>query len=168
MSVRPTFKMKTWLDVPEVVKAIDQAAVRDPLKRAARIVEREAKRSMRTGGVAAEAIEGEKAAGAYWYGEPLMRWVTASPVGQPPHSQTRNLVNSISIAKTERGTYLVGPTTSAFYGRTHEFGLLGFKRPFMRPALAKTQRKFPYLFRNLPLAETRAGRRLNASRRPFK
>ena len=35
------------------------------------------------------------------------------------------------------------------------------KRPFMRPALQRAKKKFPALFKNLPIANTKAGRWLN-------
>jgi len=47
---------------------------------------------------------------------------------------------------------IVGPTYQAWYGRLHEYGVGRFPaRPFMRPALHKTQAAFALLFKNIML-----------------
>lgn len=164
------FKSKTWMDTRSVMKAVDEASIA-PLAQCGLDVEREAKMSMKTGGKR---------------GHGASRVNVPSRPGQPPHAQTKNLRNSIRTAQY-RSSVLVGPTRAAWYGRVHEFGAVirvtprmrGYlhsigihlrrrtdrvhipKRPFMRPALAAARRKFPRHFRNLKLARTRAGRRLN-------
>jgi HK97 gp10 family phage protein len=139
-----TLKYETWLDAKGVREAVKQASV-GPLERCALWVDRKAKRSMKKGG-------GERK--------------VPSPKGKPPHVQTGNLKASIQIAPTQRHTYVVGPTLQAWYGKLHEFGLGKFpKRPVMRPALQTTKNRFPRLFKEMGLANTRAGRRLNARKR---
>lgn len=63
-------------------------------------------------------------------------------------------------------TYIIGPTYEAWYGRVHEYGDRTHpKRPFARPALWNSRNRFPQLWRNMKLANTKAGRRLNASKK---
>ena len=139
-----SMRSETWLDVAGVQKAVQQAQV-SRIDKAALLVEADAKQSMKAGG-------GGK-------GVP-------SPAETPPHVQTGNLRASITHARTPQGTQLVGPTRMAWYGRVHEFGSARHKnkRPFMRPALMRMMKKFPMLFRKLPLGRTSAGRRLNAKK----
>ena len=172
------FEGKSWLDVEGVKKAVRQASV-DPFVKAATIVRNEAVRSMKKGGRIRERGTGGQFVKST-RGEP-------SEAPNPPHAQTATLRNSIKIERTKKGTYLVGPTTRAFYGVVHEFGAVikvtpkmrGFlhfigihlkpstkvihipPRPFMRPALFRALNKFPDLFKNLKLGQTRAGRALN-------
>ena len=124
-------KMKVDIDVDGVVAAVREAA--DPqLQAIAFEVESEAKRSMRSGNV--------------------------SRPGQPPGVVTGNLRRNIKTEKSEIGTYLVGPTKAAPYGALLEFIK---NRPFMRPALEKVRARFVAFFKNLPLARTRTGTKLN-------
>lgn len=149
-----TYKVKTWMSERQVIKATKEASI-DPLHKAALLVQREAKSSlMKRGGRSVGPRGGDKR--------------TPSPPGSPPHRQKGNLVGSVQISDpTWKGTFLVGPTTKAWYGRIHEFGGRKHpKRPFMRPALYKTKGRFPGLFKNLRLARTPAGIRLNAARGP--
>jgi HK97 gp10 family phage protein len=148
-------KLKLTLYESEVKQAIAEAVI-DPLRKCAMAVEAEAKRSMKKGG----RIRGVR-------GRVLRHGVPSAP-GEPPHVQTGTLRASIQHApfKTLMGTetYIVGPGRVAWYGRIHEYGYQfgGRKwpaRPFMRPALATAQQKFPNLFRALKLAQTRAGRK---------
>jgi hypothetical protein len=150
-----------------VVKAVKAACV-DPLAKCALAVEVTAKRMLSQGG--------KKIATAQ-FGDKRARFIFESgPPGQPPRLRSGNLRNSIKSAKTDLGTWIVGPTASAWYGRVQEFGALikvtpkmrGFlykefgwrvgkdaiyipPRPFMRPAAQIAQQNFPQFFSNLPL-----------------
>jgi HK97 gp10 family phage protein len=136
-----TMRAKSWLDVRGVREAVAQASMTRFAKMAL-MVERAAKVLMKAGGGAKH---------------------TPSPVGQPPHVQTDNLRSSIQTARTFFGTYVVGPTTVAWYGHLHEFGGRNHPpRPFMFPALLKVAARFPGEMGNLNLVGTPAGRRLNA------
>lgn len=155
-------------DVRGVLDAIDQASV-DALTKCALAVESEAKRSMRGGGGNLH--------------EP-------STPPAPPHVQTGTLRASITYAieRTARGfTALVGVPKTVWYGKIHEYGgMFAVKqhqrrkrkdlqemitvsahsrdvpeRPFMRPALEMARAKFAGMFKNLKLAQTAAGRKLN-------
>lgn len=167
------FKSKTWLDKDGVEKAVKEASIA-PMEQAALMVEREAKRSMKAGG---GGRAGER-------GKP-------SPAGRPPHTQTGTLRSSIHSDVTARGTYVIGPTSPAVYGRIHEFGgminvtdkmrrylhSIGIHlrssttkihlppRPFMRPALYQVLDKYVDLFDGMDLGNTTAGRVLNRARR---
>ena len=143
-------KVKTEIDKKNVIKAVKQASI-PRIKRAAFLVEREAKLSMKRGG------RGTGARGGKTY--------LPAPPGMPPHVQTGNLRASIQSGPTQRGTYVVGPTLQAWYGRLLEIGSRVMKkRPFMRPALQRAQRLFPAMFKDLHLARTRAGRILNKAK----
>lgn len=165
-------KSKTWLDVRGVAKAVQQATVA-PMAKVAITISNEAKKSMKSGrsskgrntkGQFQSAQRGD--AGAY-YNSFLRRYVTASDAGDPPNAQTGNLKKGIRAARTIRG-YVIGPRREAFYGRFLEFGTPNMKaRPFMRPALMKAVPKFPSFFKNLTIANTPEGARLNASKRPL-
>jgi hypothetical protein len=152
MRIVATFTSKTWLDAKAVREAVKEAKVK-PLAKAALLVEREAKASMKEGGRTKQ--KGPRGG----------KIQIPSPVGTPPHVQTGTLRASIAIAKTMHETYLVGPRSIAWYGRVHEFSKR-FPRRFMFPALVRERRKFPALFKNAPLANTRAGRKLNSSKGP--
>jgi hypothetical protein len=157
----------SWLDKAGVMKAV-QAATVEPLAKCALAVEGVVKRSLSRGGKRiATAQFGDKTARfIYESGEP----------GKPPRLRTGNLRNSIRTAKTSDGTFIVGPTTTAWYGRVQEFGALipvtkkmrgfllhefGWKvgknaiyippRPFMRPGLEGAVAQFPEFFKNLKL-----------------
>lgn len=147
----------------DVAKAFMQATD-IPSQKAATLVEKDAKASMKSGGRETGSRGGKVR--------------KPSRPGDPPHVQTGNLRASITFGKTDRGTYIVGPTLQAWYGRLHEqpekplspgavaeYGGRSFpQRPFMRPALYRMARKFKRLFRSLGVSHTAAGRKLNARR----
>ena len=86
-----------------------------------------------------------------------------SKPGTPPHSQTGTLKKSI-IAEEDRntGNVQVGPSGPGWYGRLHEFGLGKHpERPFMVPALEKERRRLPEGFKDMKIARTKAGRKMN-------
>ena len=107
-----------------------------------------------------EAIRSMKAGGRTGKGPGI-----PSEPGKPPHIQTGNLRNSITVKADEtKGSVLIGPTLQAPYGKFHEFGTRKHPpRPFMGPALLSAIRKFPIFFKDLPLGNTKAGRTLNQS-----
>lgn len=120
----------------EVKQAVDSAA-RKPVHECALLVEREAKLSMKTGG----AMGRIGPRGGY------IREPSTPP--DPPHVQTGALRASIATADTLK-TSVVGPTER--YGAVHEFGTRTHpQRPFMRPALRRTQKRFAQKFRNMNL-----------------
>jgi len=109
-----------------VLRKVAQAAL-DPLMECGLLVEREAKRSMRSGGGKTH--------------EP-------SPPGTPPHVQTGALRSSVATAPVGLKTVIVG--SIEWYGRVHEYGgRFHPKRPFMRPALLRVMSKFASKFRGL-------------------
>ena len=124
--IRPTFKMsRVVLRTAAVAKAVQLASI-EPARKAALIVERNAKMSMRTGGGAAK---------------------TPSNAPNPPNVQTGALRASITHARVGFG-YIVGPQEK--YGKYHEFGTRNLPaRPFIFPALLKSMREFPGLWRDL-------------------
>ncbi|MCX7805041.1 MAG: hypothetical protein N3A38_07595 [Planctomycetota bacterium] len=153
---------------PEAVIEAVMAAKVGPLERCALLVEAEAKRLLSRGEKGERPPEGDATRGPYRY--------RSSPAGQPPFLRTGNLRASIRHERTARGTYIVGPTNVAWYGRVHEFGaaiavtprMRGFlrwkfgwnvspkttrivvpKRPFMRPALDNCRARFPEQFRGM-------------------
>lgn len=80
--------------------------------------------------------KGQEHAGLYWYGEPLNKWVQASPVGTPPHAQTKNLKKSIDLQIETNGlTGKVGPLDELEYARRQELGGPGSfpARPYLGP-----------------------------------
>lgn len=124
--VMVTMRPVTWLDAKGLREAVRKASV-DPLAEAALMVEKEAKASMSAGGGRAK---------------------TPSAEGTPPHVQSGNLRASITTGRLPNGNYIIGPTRNAFYGKIHEFGgRFHPARPFMRPALLKTRRRFPSKFK---------------------
>ena len=160
--------VKTYWNGPMVTKAVREAAV-SPLAKAGFLVETEGKRSLRTGGATAGARQARSDTSVYWNSD-LKRWVKASAVGQPPHTQSGNLRGSIQTAGPARGgwlglsvVYVVGPTLQGFYGAVHEFSRR-FPRAFMFPALLRMRGRFKSLFKRLPLAGTPSGRKANAAR----
>jgi hypothetical protein len=161
-------RSESWLNKEEVIKRVRAGAVEATAK-AALLVEAEAKRMLNKG---AGTVAGRDDQGKF------VKTTTfkSGPAGEPPRKRTGNLQNSIQSAKTPEGTYVIGPATTAWYGRVHEFGALikvtakmrGFlfytfgwrvkkpviyipPRPFMRPALDRCIAKFPKLFGNLPM-----------------
>lgn len=158
----------SWLDKAAVMRAVEDAGKMSLVKCAAE-VEREAKMSMKKGGKMIVGGGGRNAKGQFK--KQIKRHIPSEP-GTPPHRDKGNLVGSIRYAQTETGSYVIGPTMTAFYGRVHEFGarikmkngriIVMPKRPFMRPALMNTKNRFPDFFKNLPLANTPDGRNLNS------
>ena len=126
-NVKITYKPKVVLNA--VSKGID-----GPLNKAALMVEREAKILLSIGG-------GKNR--------------NPSKAPNSPHTQSGNLRASISWEPVRHLRYksrIVGPKTSAFYGKFHEFGLAGFpERPFMAPALQNTLPRILPLFKNIKL-----------------
>jgi phage gpG-like protein len=95
-----------------------------------------------------------------------------SDPGTPPNRRTHNLANSIQVAHVGDET-IIGPTmkyagiheqTGDPGGSTEVGGRTYPARPFMKPALRKTQDSMAEEFRNLKLAQSPSGRRLNARR----
>jgi hypothetical protein len=158
--VVPTFKAKTWLNAKQVRKAVEEASV-GRLAQCAFLVEAEAKLGMRAGGGTPSKTKTGR--DREYYNSMRGGYVIASKPGDPPHTQVGTLKSSIQAALTWYGTYVVGPTLMAWYGRIHEFGgRFHPKRPFMRPALNRARRKFTALFRGIPIAFTPSGRWLNS------
>lgn len=88
--------------------------------------------------------KGKEHAGMYFYGEPLKKWVQASPVGEPPHQQTGSLLRSIEHEMMPNGiTARVGPLDELEYARRHEIGGPDSypDRPFLKPTLERLQGK---------------------------
>jgi len=151
------YKGKFWLDERGVTQAVKQST-QTPLSKCALAVERRGKMITSKGGrLKTDAGRNKKGQFKKQYQS------VPSPVGQPPHRQSGTLSNSITWAYTERGTAIVGPTTVAWYGAVHEHSKR-FPRPFMRPALDYERPGFSLFFRDMPLSETQAGRRLNNGR----
>ena len=161
-------RFQSHINVEEVKRRVNAAQVAR-LAKCAALVEAEAKQSLSRGGASpGTARLGEKKVPVTY---------AVGPAGQPPRLRTGNLRASIQFAKSGDNTYVVGPTTTAWYGRCHEFGakitvtrkmhfFLGLnlgmwvpigatliipKRPFMGPALQRVVGKFPALFADLPL-----------------
>lgn len=161
-------KAKVYLNTDEVAAKLKSSAT-NSLAKCALLVEAEAKRLLSKGG---------KQLGTAQFGDKKVPVkYTPSDVGMPPHLRTGNLRSSIRTEKTEVGSYVVGPSKMALYGRIHEFGghinvtakmrmWLGMNlgiwmklgstvhippRPFMKPALDNCLQKFPDLFKNIPL-----------------
>lgn len=152
-------KCSTWLDTKAVREAVNEAVLK-PLEKCALIVEREAKASMHGGRVGARGMP------YAYYNSGKKKWVIASAPRRPPNVQTGTLRNSIRHALTWKGTFIIGPTTVAWYGRVHEFGgAHHMPRPFMRPALYRAIYKFTSFFKGLDFGNTRAGRHLRRARR---
>jgi len=157
-------KSSTWMDVKGVVKAVHQAQVK-PLFNAGLLVERSAKESMNIGAGRKVYVTGhtrktgEK--GAKRRRKKII-WEPSKP-GEVPRVRRGDLRSSISTAPTDRKTVVVGPTSPpAPYGQHLEFGTRKMAaRPFMRPALMRTKTAFAALWKNLKLASTLAGHKLN-------
>jgi len=135
--IEMTAKVKWHLDEKALIEAVQKAII-EPLEKCALLVEGSAKESMKQGGRSAGPRGGKKQ--------------TPSTPGNPPNVQSGNMRGSIRIQKTERKTFIVGPTRMALYAKAHEYGGRHHpKRPFMRPALLRMIRKFPDQFKNLQL-----------------
>ena len=161
--------VKTWMNTDEVKKRVEAASI-GIFAKCALLIEADAKRRLSKGG---------KRLGSAKLGDKKVPVkYEAGPAGEAPRLRTGNLRASIKSAKTERGTYLVGPTVTAFYGQIHEYGgkirvtprMRGYlaavhgihlkkdtshitipKRPFMGPAMLAMAAKFPALFKDVPL-----------------
>lgn len=161
-------KAKIYLSTDEVAAKL-KAGATVSLAKCALLVEAEAKQLLSRGGkqLGTTPLLATKVPTKY----------TPSEVGKPPHLRSGNLRASIRTERTDAGSYVIGPTTTALYGRIHEFGghisvtakmrgWLGMNlgiwkaigstihipaRPFMKPALDHCLVKFPELFKNIPL-----------------
>lgn len=71
----------------------------------------------------------------------------------------RNLPDLHIVAGDGGGAVLVDSKGTAQFALVKQVRIP--KRPFMRPALHRAKKKFPKLFKGLPLANTKAGRWLN-------
>lgn len=139
---------KTWLS-PKLLMEMFEEAAEPRLEDCSILVRNSAVRSMKQGGKSMKARKNSRA----YYNSALGRWVIAAAPGKPPHAQTKNLRNAIRVQQLG-SVFLIGPTGRAWYGAVHEFG----GRPFMRPALYREINKFPKLFKQLNLKDTRAAR----------
>ena len=157
-------KASSWMDVKGVLNAVKQAQVK-PMFQAGLLVERDAKESLSigagrkiyvTGYTRKSGEKGKKRRRKKIIFEP-------SKAPDPPHVRTGNLRASIATAPTKHDSVVVGPMSPpAPYGQHLEFGTRNMAaRPFMRPALMRTRKKFAGLWKNLKLAMTKDGRRLN-------
>jgi HK97 gp10 family phage protein len=169
-------RCKTELNTAEVLRRVN-AAMPARLAKCAALVEGEAKRELNKGATRVgfrDTETGETSRKKSKSEAPQFAMYERS--GEFPNKRTGNLQNSIRYAPTPEGTYVVGPTTTAWYGRVMEFGAMiavtrqmrGFlrwafgwnvckpaiyipARPFMAPALEHTKAQFPEQFRDLPL-----------------
>jgi len=154
--IEPTFEIKgLTLRAAAVKRAVRNASIA-PEAKAALLVEREAKASMKKGGVRAV---GERKRGAGGRFLKMARARVVAPAGEPPYVQRGALRASITHAK-DGWSYVVGATEP--YAKVHEqdgipggwaeFGGRRYPaRPFMRPALERVARNLPQLWRNLKL-----------------
>ncbi len=140
-------RLSAWLDQAGVLAAVKQAQVK-PLDKAAALVESTMKQKLSKGGQ---------------MGKGKARHTVRSRPGEPPRAQTGNLMSSVAWAATPKDTRIIGPQSPpAPYGLYLEYGTRKMEpRPFARPSLIETKDRFPKLWKDLPLARTRAGRRLN-------
>lgn len=168
-------RISTHLDTKEVLEKVQKASI-EAKHKCALLVEAEAKKLLSKGGSKLQQQSG--------MGAGLKKIYIPSPPGEPPRLKSGNLRNSIATARTEKDTYVVGPSKTAFYGQIHEFGRvikvtprmrmwLGLNlgiwlkketgtihippRPFMKPALLKVMSRFPEQFRNLPIGGAAGG-----------
>ena len=159
--------VETWFAKDEVVRRVSKATVARNQK-CGLLVEAEAKQLLRIGALSdgPSPYLGQKSS------------VIGAPPGHPPFLRSDNLRASITAAPTDEGTCVVGPTHTAWYGRVLEWGavinvtpkmraFLGWAfgwhlsksktaihieaRPFMAPALDNCIKKFPDVFKDLPL-----------------
>lgn len=147
--------VKINIDKKGVAQAVMQAT-NQPIGKAALLVERRMKKKLRVGGFVGLTSGGRN------------KYAPSNPP-KAPHLRTGNLMGSVSSARTDRGTYIVGPGRSAWYGRIHETGgeFGGRKypaRPFARPSLDETWPAFPSLFKSIGLGNTPAGQKLNSKK----
>ena len=139
--------VKTRLDKDKVVSRVRAASVQ-PLEKCAILLEAESKKLLNVKGQQRTSATGQSSP---YSNQQKTSYIPSAP-GEPPHKDTSNLFNSIQYALTAIGTYVVGPTLTAFYGAVHEFGGVNHPpRPFMRPALENCRKKFAELFKDLPL-----------------
>ena len=82
---------------------------------------------------------------------------TPSPKGTPPNIQTGNLRDNIAVEVDKTGVK-VGMSVEALYGNYHELG----ERPFLRPALYNKSKEILDAFREMDIANTPTGRRMNS------
>ncbi len=133
------------------VKKLGRDLAIKPLLACGALVEGEAKRLLSVGG--RRSVGGGKTKGV------------PSKAPAPPHAQEGILRSSITHAATKNGTVIVGATQIAWYGKIHEFGGRNHPmRPFMVPALTASRVKFTKEFRNINLAATKAGKKLNSKK----
>ena len=164
-----TGKPSTWMAADEVRRRLEKQ-LPDRVAKCAFLVEAEAKQLLSKGGGGSgnPPPQGDPTKPPYSY--------SSSAPGDPPYLRTGTLRSNIRSARTSTGSWLVGPTNVAWYGRVQEFGarinvtrkMRGFlkwkfgwtcgksvivipKRPFMRPALANCLAKFPAQFKDIPL-----------------
>ena len=150
-----TANVKIKMDRKQVLEAVKQASV-EPIVKCGGIVERKMKQLLNKGGYI-----GKTSGGKNKY--------KASDPPKPPALREGNLRGSVSAAKTQRGTVIVGPGRAAWYGMIHdkggEYGGRHYPaRPFAFPSLDQSKDAFPAQFRNLKLAQTPAGRALNSKK----
>lgn len=91
---------------------------------------------------------GNKHGRIYWYGEPLNKWVQASPVGEPPFKQSGTLQKAITreLERSASGSVIsgrAGPADELVYARRHELGGPGSypARPYLLPTFNKLKAK---------------------------
>jgi len=156
-------KVSSWMDVKGVLNAVRQAQVK-PLFQAGLLVERSAKENMEGGGRKIGKMKTVTLKSGKRVRRPRPgKEFEASKPGDPPNIRTGVLRASIATAPTKQDTVVVGPSSPpAPYGQHLEFGTRNMKaRPFMQPALMRTRKRFARLWKNLKLARTQAGRKLN-------
>ncbi len=158
-------KARVYLNTDEIADHLKKG-VTERLGKCALMVEAEAKRLLSKGGATPVTSSGKRE----------IKY-TPSETGMPPHLRSGNLRGSIQAARQPDGSWVVGPATTAPYGRIHEFGglirvtakmrmWLGMNlgiwkavgssvhipaRPFMRPALDNCRARFAKVFENIPL-----------------
>ncbi len=139
----------------DLQKALEEAA-EAPLHEAAKLVRDEAKESIKDEPPQEIVkVQGTTPTGGRFVR--LRRRPVKSQPGGPPFSRTGNLRNNIVAIKN-----FVGVTRAAFYGRFVEFGTRrAAARPFLRPALERMRPFIAPLLKDMNLAQTRAGRRMN-------
>lgn len=142
----------------ELEAAINEAAEK-PLHEAAKLVRDEAKESIKDEPPPENVkVEGTTPTGGRFVR--LRRRPVKSQPGGPPFSRSGNLRRNIVAIRN-----FVGVTRAAFYGRFVEFGTRrAAARPFLRPALERMRPFIAPLLRDMNLAQTRTGRRMNSRR----
>lgn len=149
------FSAKIRIFEKELEAAITEAAEK-PLHEAAKLVRDEAKASI-VDAPPDETVRTQETTptgGVYFVNR---KRKVKSEEGGPPFSRTGNLRNSIVAIKN-----FVGATRRAPYARFVEFGTRrAAARPFLRPALDRMRPVIAPLLKDMNLAQTRQGRRLN-------